>query len=575
MGNIIATDSPPDEQAVPEQNVEEVDATNPDSIAYKLQQIKDIIEAQDIGDDVLLEKMESITSLSKYLWNKYNDLFLQPEFCNKIAVVISEKLADIDPDDLKQIHSYMNSGETNPKIGVYLKYDPAEKTNLIVDNLETDLIDYFENNNIQLNDRLTVKGHKYKEQYINRNIINSIKVNNRNKKKNNQRNNNEEILNQNNQYHNNINGGYNNNYNGDNNNGNGNLNNGNNNGNLNNGNLNNGNLNNGNNNGNLNNGNGNLNNGNDIPAEHPELEERELRKDINKLNQQQNNFRKSVKNAEKSIHSNNFNLPQNINKNNNNNNNNNKNNNRKNSNPCTGQKRCTLTKSQLCKEITKNYIVRSNIVAAILTAIPDNTNKEKNICYQELKAIEDCKICLPPSFDKLEEMNKDDRIVELLKYVSQLSEKKCLEVNGLYKQFTEEEKKNIHLNKDLNKYNAFYLKLTIQMKQQYHSSLIQLLEILKLLNTELVITNNELNLIGAKTKEILDTMYSNCQFNYLNAVWALIKADVSSHNEEESNANRQLSNSIQSSIDPIFEDMNIGNQQVNEGAEEGAEEGVE
>ena len=72
MGNIIATDSPPDEQAVPEQNFEEVDATNPDSIAYKLQQIKDIIEAQDIGDDVLLEKMESITSLSKYLWNKYN-----------------------------------------------------------------------------------------------------------------------------------------------------------------------------------------------------------------------------------------------------------------------------------------------------------------------------------------------------------------------------------------------------------------------------------------------------------------------------------------------------------------------
>ena len=50
--------------------------------------------------------------MSKYLWNKYNDLFLQPDFCNKIAVVISEKLADIDPDDLKQIHSYMNSGET-------------------------------------------------------------------------------------------------------------------------------------------------------------------------------------------------------------------------------------------------------------------------------------------------------------------------------------------------------------------------------------------------------------------------------------------------------------------------------
>ena len=54
--------------------------------------------------------------------------------------------------------------------------------------------------------------------------------------------------------------------------------------------------------------------------------------------------------------------------------------------------------------------------------------------------------------------------------------------------------------KDINKYNAYYLTLTVQMKQQYNSSLIQLLEILKLLNTELVITNADLNLIGAKTK---------------------------------------------------------------------------
>ena len=88
------------------------------------------------------------------------------------------------------------------------------------------------------------------------------------------------------------------------------------------------------------------------------------------------------------------------------------------------------------------------------------------------------------------------------------------------------------------------------MKQQYNSSLIQLLEILKLLNTELVITNADLNLIGAKTKEILDTMYSNCQFNYLNAVWALIKADISSH--DETDANRNLRSDLKKAVDPLF-----------------------
>ena len=213
-------------------------------------------------------------------------------------------------------------------------------------------------------------------------------------------------------------------------------------------------------------------------------------------------------------------------------------------NPCKGLEKCNLTKDQLCKEITKNYIVRSNIVAAILTAIPDEENKDKNICYQELRAIEDCKICLPPNFDNLEKMEKDERIIELLKYVSKLSKKKCLEVNGVYREYTDEEKNNLKINN--NKYNRYYLAITLQMKQEYHSSLLQLIEILNLLNTEVIITNKDINKIGRKTKEILDIMYSNCQFNYLNAIWALLKADISSHEETEEDI--ELESTLKSAI---------------------------
>jgi hypothetical protein len=48
-------------------------------------------------------------------------------------------------------------------------------------------------------------------------------------------------------------------------------------------------------------------------------------------------------------------------------------------------------------------------------------------------------------------------------------------------------------------------------------------------------------------------MYSNCQFTYLNAIWALLKTDVTSH-EDENEADRELSKTIEESINPIYLD---------------------
>ena len=102
----------------------------------------------------------------------------------------------------------------------------------------------------------------------------------------------------------------------------------------------------------------------------------------------------------------------------------------------------------LCREITKNYVVRANIVAAILTAVPDENNSNKNICYQELQAIENCKICLPPDFHKLYKLKQEERIVKLIKYIGKMSEKECLDIDGVYKEYTDEEKQNLRVNKN-------------------------------------------------------------------------------------------------------------------------------
>ena len=61
---------------------------------------------------------------------------------------------------------------------------------------------------------------------------------------------------------------------------------------------------------------------------------------------------------------------------------------------------------------------------------------------------------------------------------------------------------------------------------QYLDALQKLLGILGVLENSTTINNQQLNEIGKQTKDILDGMYSMCQFNYLSALLAYLRADL-------------------------------------------------
>ena len=65
MGNIIASSSPETDNPLPEN--QEQQNTDPYIISFKLQENKDVVDAHDIDDEELLEKMAYITNLTKYL----------------------------------------------------------------------------------------------------------------------------------------------------------------------------------------------------------------------------------------------------------------------------------------------------------------------------------------------------------------------------------------------------------------------------------------------------------------------------------------------------------------------------
>ena len=114
---------------------------------------------------------------------------------------------------------------------------------------------------------------------------------------------------------------------------------------------------------------------------------------------------------------------------------------------------------------------------------------------------------------------------ELLKYIYESHAKfRCDKLNGVFKEYSVKEQKV--LKRSTNKYNKLFEYYRVRLTKQFKSSIYQLNKILNILYTEELITNADLNKIGLQTKNILDTMYSNCKITYLFSVIAMIQSDL-------------------------------------------------
>jgi len=191
-------------------------------------------------------------------------------------------------------------------------------------------------------------------------------------------------------------------------------------------------------------------------------------------------------------------------------------------NKCVNKTFCKMTKRQLCIEISRNYIVRANIIQAIMTAL----NDDNAYCNRGIQSISNCKVCLPPNYETMLSVykNSSGQSNELLKYIYESHAKfRCEKLNGVYLELPKKE-----LTKSKNKYNKLFGQYKSKLNKQFKASVAQLNDILNMLYDEDLITNADLNKIGLQTKNILDTMYSNCKITYLFSVVALLQSDLMS-----------------------------------------------
>ena len=203
-------------------------------------------------------------------------------------------------------------------------------------------------------------------------------------------------------------------------------------------------------------------------------------------------------------------------------------------------KECYLTQAELCEKISKYYILKGNVIAVILSAIP---RKKDNVltgsfCYSRFKALREGRLCLPPGITELETMSMDNKVRHLSKFINNTDEFKCKGVSGNYRILNEKEKQALVTND--NKFNKFYILYTAKLYNQYLESLRQLIGMLEVLESDYMINNAKLNEIALKVKTIIDAMHTSCQFNYISAILAYLRADLDVTQKDRKQTNAEL-----------------------------------
>ena len=212
-------------------------------------------------------------------------------------------------------------------------------------------------------------------------------------------------------------------------------------------------------------------------------------------------------------------------------------------NPCSGKDVCFLNKKQICELISQHFIVRNNIIAAILSCIPRKVgnNYEGGICYQQFINLNNCKVCIPENYKDLLNSNNKDKsqtakfIQDIATFSLNLTKESCKENNGTYYNLSKSQEIALVDKAKTNKMNAFFFVCRKKIKEVYLQNLKLLIDILNKLNDTPVINNSTLNIISNDTKTIIDRMYTLCQYYYIYAIISLLNADITTEEKKKKN----------------------------------------
>lgn len=200
------------------------------------------------------------------------------------------------------------------------------------------------------------------------------------------------------------------------------------------------------------------------------------------------------------------------------------------------KKSVDFTKEKLCKKIAEHYVVRMNIIAAILSALPYKSKKGdlEGFCYSRYKNLEEGKVCIPSGgLDELNSLSKEELLEIVKDYINVTDESKCKSKGGYFKILTDMERNSLENSDYL--YNQIYRENYKNLKNSYLNDLKLLMDILNELQNNTKLNNSAVTLLSKKTRDILTGLYNNCQTYYINAYICLIKAKLNKDRDDAIN----------------------------------------
>jgi len=218
---------------------------------------------------------------------------------------------------------------------------------------------------------------------------------------------------------------------------------------------------------------------------------------------------------------------------------------------CIDEEKCKLTKMEMCEKIVYHFIVRNNLIAAILSTVPfpsKDGEYKGSFTFERLKSLQKGVFCLPPYEDikyKNEKFENDElklayenkRISKILQYINILDHKQCVANGGRLLVLKKEQIEELARNDNLGRK---YVDFVIKINNFYQNALIVLYDVLENLQNNVKISTKGLNIISEKTKEIIDELYLKTQFNYLLAVMVILEFKFEDNSQEENIKNNRI-----------------------------------
>lgn len=186
---------------------------------------------------------------------------------------------------------------------------------------------------------------------------------------------------------------------------------------------------------------------------------------------------------------------------------------------------CKLTKAEMCEKIITHFIIRNNLIAAIVSTIPlpdDNGDYKGGFTFERINSLKNGRFCVPSPFYKIDQSDDNVRIEKILKFLNILDENECRKSGGIIHIIKENQMREMLADESFGKkYFEYGNKINIV----YQESLNTLYLLLEKLESNISLSTVSLNQISLAVKNVIDELYIKTQFNFLLAVLVVLDFD--------------------------------------------------